>query len=195
VDLGRCGLGFVFLLAPYVCVCVQRCCAASVRAFTPAPPTSALLSCYPHESRCPYEIWLDLFSPFSSVSVCFCFFLMPPPSSPLPLPLSPFVVLGSGEMFFFDDHAKPDKSGEFDDMVIAPVFGFDDYQDYYRKTQSGQFLKGVRVPFLAVQVRVRPLSQNKVKACLFLGRKMKNVPQGGATATDGKRGRQMLCEA
>lgn len=37
-------------------------------------------------------------------------------------------------------------------MVIAPVFGFDDYQDYYRKTQSGQFLKGVRVPFLAVQV-------------------------------------------
>ncbi|CAN0019810.1 unnamed protein product [Ectocarpus sp. 6 AP-2014] len=41
--------------------------------------------------------------------------------------------------------------GEFDDMVIAPVFGFDDYQDYYRKTQSGQFLKGVRVPFLAVQ--------------------------------------------
>ena len=38
-------------------------------------------------------------------------------------------------------------------MVIAPVFGFDDYQDYYRKTQSGQFLKGVRIPFLAVQVR------------------------------------------
>lgn len=37
-------------------------------------------------------------------------------------------------------------------MVIAPVFGFDDYQDYYRKTQSGQFLKGVRIPFLAVQV-------------------------------------------
>ncbi len=37
--------------------------------------------------------------------------------------------------------------------MIAPVFGFDDYQDYYRKTQSGQFLKGVRVPFLAVQVR------------------------------------------
>ena len=41
-------------------------------------------------------------------------------------------------------------------MVIAPVFGFDDYQDYYRKTQSGQFLKGVRVPFLAVQVRRCP---------------------------------------
>ncbi|CAN0041804.1 unnamed protein product [Pylaiella littoralis] len=41
--------------------------------------------------------------------------------------------------------------GEFDDMVIAPVFGFDDYKDYYRKTQSGQFLKGIRVPFLAVQ--------------------------------------------
>lgn len=44
------------------------------------------------------------------------------------------------------------RKGEFDDMVIAPVFGFDDYQDYYRKTQSGQFLKDVRVPFLAVQV-------------------------------------------
>lgn len=40
-------------------------------------------------------------------------------------------------------------------MVIAPVFGFDDYQDYYRKTQSGQFLKGVRVPLLAVQVTRR----------------------------------------
>lgn len=39
-------------------------------------------------------------------------------------------------------------------MVIAPVFGFDDYKDYYRKTQSGQFLKGIRVPFLAVQVCV-----------------------------------------
>lgn len=37
-------------------------------------------------------------------------------------------------------------------MVIAPVFGFDDYQDYYRKTQSKQFLKGISVPFLAVQV-------------------------------------------
>ena len=43
-------------------------------------------------------------------------------------------------------------------MVIAPVFGFDDYQDYYRKTQSGQFLKGVKVPLLAVQVKVSTLA-------------------------------------
>lgn len=41
--------------------------------------------------------------------------------------------------------------GEFDDMIIAPFFGFDDFQDYYRKSQAKQFLKDVRVPFLAVQ--------------------------------------------
>lgn len=42
--------------------------------------------------------------------------------------------------------------GEFDDMVIAPVFGFDDSRDYYDKSQAGQFLEGVRVPLLVVQV-------------------------------------------
>lgn len=59
------------------------------------------------------------------------------------------------------------RSGEFDDMVIAPVFGFDDFQDYYRKSQSGQFLKGVRVPLLAVQVR----EVSHLRSCLeYVGR-------------------------
>lgn len=44
--------------------------------------------------------------------------------------------------------------GEFDDMVTAPVFGFDGSRDYYEKSQAGQFLKGVRVPLLVVQVRL-----------------------------------------
>ena len=47
-------------------------------------------------------------------------------------------------------------AGEFDEIYVAPVFGFDGFQDYYRKTQSGQFLKGVRVPLLAVQARNDP---------------------------------------
>lgn len=53
-------------------------------------------------------------------------------------------------MFLFFSNKKC--TGEFDDMVIAPVFGFDGFQDYYRKSQGGQFLKSVRVPLLAVQV-------------------------------------------
>lgn len=33
-------------------------------------------------------------------------------------------------------------------------FGFDDSRDYYEKSQAGQFLESVRVPLLAVQVRL-----------------------------------------
>lgn len=44
-------------------------------------------------------------------------------------------------------------AGEFDDMIIAPFFGFDDFQDYYRKCGGKQFLKDVKVPLLVLQVR------------------------------------------
>lgn len=60
-------------------------------------------------------------------------------------------------------------------MVIAPFFGFDGFQDYYRKTQSKQFLKGVRVPFLAIQARHFPsrsavaLDPASPSACRFAG--------------------------
>ncbi|CAM9622276.1 unnamed protein product [Laminaria digitata] len=65
------------------------------------------------------------------------------------------------EVIDLDRLQKVTTIGEFDDMVIAPVFGFDDYQDYYRKTQSGQFLKGVRVPLLAVQAINDPFMDPK----------------------------------
>ncbi|KAG5189883.1 Alpha/beta hydrolase protein [Tribonema minus] len=46
--------------------------------------------------------------------------------------------------------------GEFDDLYIAKVYGFDSATDYYIKNQSGPFLKKVTVPLLAIQARDDP---------------------------------------
>ena len=39
---------------------------------------------------------------------------------------------------------------EFDDRATAPLHGFRDVADYYRRASSGQYLEGVRVPTLLV---------------------------------------------
>ncbi|CAM9872711.1 unnamed protein product, partial [Discosporangium mesarthrocarpum] len=60
------------------------------------------------------------------------------------------------EIVDLDRVQKATTIGEFDDAVIAPIYGFKDFQDYYRKTQSGPRLSEVRVPLLAVQARNDP---------------------------------------
>mmetsp|Transcript_34884 Transcript_34884/g.44490 ORF Transcript_34884/g.44490 Transcript_34884/m.44490 type:complete len:438 (-) Transcript_34884:228-1541(-) len=46
--------------------------------------------------------------------------------------------------------------GEFDDLFIAQIFGFDNYVDYYTKSSSKQYLKGVKVPLFALNARDDP---------------------------------------
>jgi predicted alpha/beta-fold hydrolase len=40
---------------------------------------------------------------------------------------------------------------EYDDQVVARLYGFRDVHDYYRKSSSRQFLKAIRTPTLIVQ--------------------------------------------
>jgi predicted alpha/beta-fold hydrolase len=41
--------------------------------------------------------------------------------------------------------------GDFDDKFIAPIYNFKSNVDYYEKSQSGPFLKFIKVPLLAIQ--------------------------------------------
>lgn len=45
---------------------------------------------------------------------------------------------------------------EFDDLVTAPIFGFDDAADYYARSSSARFVAGIRVPTLVVHSRDDP---------------------------------------
>jgi predicted alpha/beta-fold hydrolase len=45
---------------------------------------------------------------------------------------------------------------EFDEAFTAPVHGFDDADDYYRRCSSARFLSDVRVPTLLLQARDDP---------------------------------------
>lgn len=46
---------------------------------------------------------------------------------------------------------------EWEDAVIAPIYGFDDYLDYYRETSSIRFLDYISVPTLVVSAEDDPL--------------------------------------
>ncbi len=46
---------------------------------------------------------------------------------------------------------------EYDDRYTAPVHGFRNAADYYRKASCGQFLGGIRIPCLIVQAKDDPL--------------------------------------
>lgn len=46
---------------------------------------------------------------------------------------------------------------EFDDRVTAPLHGFRDVHDYYGRSSSRQYLKGIRVPTLILQAKDDPL--------------------------------------
>ena len=45
---------------------------------------------------------------------------------------------------------------EFDDIVTAPVHGFDSAEDYYHKSSSIRFLQGIRVPTLLLSAEDDP---------------------------------------
>ena len=45
---------------------------------------------------------------------------------------------------------------EFDDRATAPLHGFENVADYYRRSSSGQFLEGIRVPTLLVHAQDDP---------------------------------------
>jgi predicted alpha/beta-fold hydrolase len=46
---------------------------------------------------------------------------------------------------------------ELDDRITAPLHGFRDVNDYYQRSSSRQYLKGIRVPTLILQARDDPL--------------------------------------
>lgn len=46
--------------------------------------------------------------------------------------------------------------GEFDDAYIAPIYGFEDKVDYYRKNGSKWYLNKIRVPVIAINARDDP---------------------------------------
>lgn len=45
---------------------------------------------------------------------------------------------------------------EYDDRVVARLYGFQDAEDYYRQSSSRQYLKSIHVPTLIVQARDDP---------------------------------------
>jgi predicted alpha/beta-fold hydrolase len=45
---------------------------------------------------------------------------------------------------------------EFDNLFTAPMHGFRDADDYYKKNSCGQFLPGIRVPTLVIRAMDDP---------------------------------------
>lgn len=53
---------------------------------------------------------------------------------------------------------------EFDDVVTAPVHGFDSAEDYYTRSSSIRFLQGIRVPTLLLSAEDDPFLPREVLA-------------------------------
>lgn len=51
--------------------------------------------------------------------------------------------------------------GEFDEAFIAPIYGFQDKWDYYRRQGSKRFLGGVRVPLFAMNALDDPFIERR----------------------------------
>mgnify|MGYP005989349125 CR=1 FL=1 len=51
---------------------------------------------------------------------------------------------------------------EFDDLLTAPVNGFDDAQDYYHKSSGKQFLKSITTPTLIIHAKDDPFMNETV---------------------------------
>lgn len=47
---------------------------------------------------------------------------------------------------------------EFDDALTAPLHGFDNAEEYYRKSSAGQFLPAVRIPALLIHALDDPIA-------------------------------------
>jgi uncharacterized protein len=56
----------------------------------------------------------------------------------------------------YDAIASATEISAFENAVIAPLFGFQDNIDYYRKTDCVQFLDSIRVPTLVVNAKDDP---------------------------------------
>jgi predicted alpha/beta-fold hydrolase len=54
--------------------------------------------------------------------------------------------------------------GEFDDAFIAPVYGFKDKNDYYRKTGSKWWLPFIRVPTIVINAHDDPFFDRNATA-------------------------------
>lgn len=55
---------------------------------------------------------------------------------------------------------------EFDDKVTAPLHGFTDASDYYRRTSSRQFLRNIAIPTLIIHAADDPLMTKEVISTL-----------------------------
>lgn len=53
---------------------------------------------------------------------------------------------------------------DFDDVITAPVHGFDSAQDYYERSSSIRFLQGIRVPTLLLSAEDDPFLPREVLA-------------------------------
>lgn len=51
---------------------------------------------------------------------------------------------------------------QYDDRVVAPLHGFKNVEDYYRRSSSRQFLKNIAVPTLVIQARDDPFMTTAV---------------------------------
>jgi uncharacterized protein len=51
---------------------------------------------------------------------------------------------------------------QYDDRVVAPLHGFEDVHDYYRRASSRQFLKSISVPTLVIQAMDDPFMTPEV---------------------------------
>lgn len=61
-----------------------------------------------------------------------------------------------GHDFDLDRIARARSLREFDDAFTAPVHGFEDADDYYRRSSAARWLEGIRVPTLLVHARDDP---------------------------------------
>ena len=84
------------------------------------------------------------------------------------------------------DEQKAARCGSFasfDDLVTAPLHGFADAKDYWRRSSSAQFLPGIRVPTLLISAADDPLVPGRVlpRACVDASPYLvpQFVPHGG----------------
>src|SRR6185295_11538489 len=52
---------------------------------------------------------------------------------------------------------RPRRLYDFDDVYTAPISGFRDAADYYRRCSSGQFVPAIRLPTLVIAAADDPM--------------------------------------
>ncbi|CAB9497251.1 Protein ABHD1 [Seminavis robusta] len=60
------------------------------------------------------------------------------------------------QLLCYDEIANSEEISAFENAVIAPLFGFEDNIDYYRKTDCVQFLDRIRVPTIVINAADDP---------------------------------------